>query len=504
LPPGEPKRAWPFARLPVRKISGILLLTCAVLFLDGYHPFANDAGIYAAGIRRLLDPSLYRPDAAFVLAHTRLSIFAHVLAGVIRLTHLPLPGLLFAAHLASVFLFLLACSRLAERLFLPPAERLGAIAMAAACFTLPVAGTALAIMDPYVTARSFSTPCALFALAACLDRAWGRAGIFAVAAFLLHPLMAAYLIAFLVLQALVESNRPGYAAALCAAGMAACAAAFLLARHAPVPEGYREAILLPSHTFLFLARWQWYEILGLVLPLLLLAWAAWRFGRSSRLRSTIGGLCLTCLLIGITSLVIAAGFVLPGGPYLLVPLQVLRSFHLIYALGVLLLGGLCGGLVTRSRWAGVCFAVPLLALSLSQHQTWRSSAFVEWPGAARVNPWQQAFLWIRGNTPRDAVFAFNPGLVYLPTEEEQGFRAIAERSHLADDKDGGVVAVFPRLAPEWARERNAETGIDFMSDEERLQRLQPLGVTWMLLAPDAVTSFPCPYRDRVVAVCRLP
>lgn len=155
LPAGERTRAWPFARLRIRKTIEILLLTCAVVFLDGYHPFANDAGIYVAGTRRLLDPSLYRPDAAFVLAHTRLSIFAHVLAAVIRLTHVPLPWLLFAAHPASVFLFLLACSRLAERLFLRPAERLGAIAMAAACFSLPVAGTALAIMDPYVTARSF-------------------------------------------------------------------------------------------------------------------------------------------------------------------------------------------------------------------------------------------------------------------------------------------------------------------------------------------------------------
>jgi hypothetical protein len=152
----------------------------------------------------------------------------------------------------------------------------------------------------------------------------------------------------------------------------------------------------------------------------------------------------------------------------------------------------------------VCFAIPILALSLSQHQTWRSSAFIEWPWAAPVNPWQQAFLWIHGNTPRDAVFAFNPRLVYLPAEEEQSFRAIAERSQLADDKDGGVVTVFPRLAPEWARERDAEAGIDSMSDDERLQKLQPLGVTWMLLAPDAVTSFRCPYRNQVVAVCRLP
>jgi hypothetical protein len=469
-----------------------------VLLAHGYHPFADDAGIYVAGVRRLLDPSLYRMDAEFISGHMRLSVFAHVLAGGCRLLHLPLVWVLFGAHLVSIFLFLLGCSRVAARLFSTAAQRLGAELMAAACFTLPVAGTALSLMDPYVTARSFSTPCGLFALAAVLDRSWGRAVFFAAVAALLHPLMAAYLVAFLAVYALVAAGRLREAAGLCAAGAAAAGLAFVAARHVPVADGYREALLLPSHVFLFLARWHWYEVLGLVLPLLLMAEAVRRCGRDSAL----GRLCVACILTGAAGMLIAACFVLPQGPYVLARFQVLRSFHLIYLIGVILLGGFIGRL---PAWrAGMVVVLAFGALSAGQHLSWRSSAFIEWPFAAPENPWQQAFLWVRGHTPRDAVFAFDPRLVDLPEEEAQGFRAMAERSQLGDDKDGGVVVLFPGLASEWARQRNAEALVNRMTDEEREAALRPLGVTWMLLDPNGATSFACPYRNRVVAVCKMP
>ena len=71
--------------------------------------------------------------------------------------------------------------------------------------TVPVAGTSLMLMDPYVSARSISTPCSLFALAAAHDVArhirrreriaTGNIGICFGALFLaalVHPLMGAY------------------------------------------------------------------------------------------------------------------------------------------------------------------------------------------------------------------------------------------------------------------------------------------------------------------------
>ncbi|HEY1497977.1 MAG TPA: hypothetical protein VGF88_00230 [Acidobacteriaceae bacterium] len=486
-------------QLPVPASLASLLLTPLVLLVHGYHPFAGDAGIYVAGVRHLIDPTLYPLNAAFPAAFTRLSAFPWILAVLVRLSHAPLSWILLAAHLLSIFLFLSACRQLAKRLFESELATWSCVALAAACFTLPIAGTALFVMDPYVTARSFSTPLSLMAISASIDRAWLRTVLLLILAAVIHPLMAAYAIAFIVLHALIASGRIRVALSLCAAAAAACGIAFALAHGAPIDPSYRQAVSLPPRTFLFLPRWQWYELLGLALPLLLFALALRSFGAATRK----GALCLTCLLLGATSIVIAAAFVPPAGPYPLVPLQVLRSFHLIYLSGLILSGGVLARLAARSRFAAISLVVLLCAgMFAAQRFTWTGS-HVEWPGARPANPWQQAFLWIRDNTPHGAVFTFNPQLVYQPEENEQGFRAIAERDHLADDKDAGIVAVLPQLADRWALQRYAELNVDGMTDAERLNKLGAVGATWLLLPPDAATELPCPFSNNVVKACRL-
>jgi len=477
-----------------------LLLTPIVLLVHGFHPYAGDAGIYVAGVRHILDPSLYPLNAAFPAAFTKLSLFPWAIAALVRLSHAPLSWALLAAHLLSILLFLTACQQLAARLFNSESARWSSLLLAAVCFTLPVAGTALFVMDPYVTARSFSTPLGLLAVAASIDRAWPRTILLLSLTALIHPLMAIYTIAFVLLHALIASERTRLALILCTAIIAVCAAAFALAHRAPISLAYRQAVALPPRTFLFLARWHWYEILGLVFPLLLFAMALLRLGSNNRK----GALSLACLLLGTTSIVIAALFVPPVGPYLLVPLQVLRSFQLIYAIGVVLSGGVLATLLSRSRIASVCLVFLLFAgMFAAQRIAWAGSSPIAWPGAHPDNPYQQAFLWIRDNTPNNAVFAFNPGLVYLPREDEQGFRAISERDHLADDKDAGIAAVIPQLADRWASQRNAELSVDQMTDSERIATLSPLGTTSLLLPPTANTAFPCPWHNGVVKVCRM-
>jgi hypothetical protein len=477
-----------------------LLLTPAVLFIHGFHPFAGDAGIYVAGIRHLLDPALYPVNAAFVTAFTQQSIFAHTLAFGVRLTHILLPWILLVAHLLSIALFLAAARALAARVFLSEAARTCAVLLAAAAFTLPVAGTALPLMDPYVTARSFSTPLALFAVGACLGRRWLSMAAFLLAASLLHPLMGGYATALVILLTLILCGRPRTAAALCLTTFLAAAAAVHYARSAPWPSAYSEAVSLPQRSFLFLARWQWYEILGLVLPLLLFALALRKCGRAT----PVGALCFACILQGLTAAFIAALLVPTAGPFLLVPLQVLRSFHILYSVGVVLCAAPLAALATRSRVAAAAVVLVICAaMFAAQRASWPGSQSIEWPGRQPSNPYHQAFLWIRGNTPRDAIFAFNPQLVYETGEDEQGFRAIAERDHLADDKDAGVVAVVPSLADRWAAQRNTENALDTMTDEQRRTALTSRGATWLLLPPTAQTNFPCPWLNSVAKVCRM-
>lgn len=490
------------ALLPTQRPPWLVtaLLTLVILLVQGYHPYANDAGIYIAGILKIIHPGLYRPDAPFIVSHSRLSVFAPLIGNFIRLTHASFAWTVFAVYLLAAALYLYACWQLAIRLLSTPAARFGALFMAAALYSLPVAGTALYVMDPYLTARSFSTPVDLLAVAAALDRRYLRTAALIALAFLLHPLMAAYAFAFVTVMIAFHRGRSRIAIALCAAGPVGAALADLAARTRPVSSAYREAILQPQHAFLFLSRWQPYEIAGAILPLLFYAYAARRTGS----RTPIGVVALAAVATGTSSLLIAALFVPVHGPYLLVPLQVMRINHIIYAIGLLLFGGFIGYLSTRRRWLAPAFFLAAFAgMAIAASLTFPGCRRVEWPGLTPRNPWSQAFLWIRANTPRDAVFAFNPRLVYQPLEDEQSFRVFSERSQLPDDKDSGAVAVFPSLAPLWARQRNATTHINTESDAQRLATLKPYGVTWILLPPAAPTHFPCPYQNRVTKVCRL-
>jgi hypothetical protein len=471
-----------------------------VLLINGYHPFAGDAGLYVAAIRHMLDPSLYPVNAAFVTVFSGHSIFPWIIAALVRFTHLPLAWVLLIAHFASLWLFLCAGHALAARLFAAESARWCATLVAAACCALPVAGTALLLMDPYVTARSFSTPLSLFAIAACLDRAGFRTAALLLGAVLFHPLMGAFAVGFIVILALIRHSRTRAAILLCCAAFVAAAVVCEVVRNAPVSPAYREAVLLPQRTFLFLARWHWYEVLGLVLPLVLVGSAAQKYPAST----PIGALCRTAICIGTTSILIAAIFVPSDGPYLLAPLQILRSFHIIYLVGVVMCGGVLGAISMHSRTAVAALLLLVAGVMFQvERVSWRDCDRIELPGLAPASPCQRAFLWIRDHTPRDAVFAFNPQLVYLPGEDEQGFRAIAERDQIADDKDAGVVAVLPPLAGRWAFQRNAELFVDQMTDAQRFAALAPLGATWLLLPPDAQTSFPCPYSNRDLKVCQI-
>ncbi len=486
--------------LTISHATGFALLTPFVLLIHGYHPFADDAGIYVAGIRKMLDPALFSIDSSFVVAHTRFSIFSHLFAGAIKLFHIPLEMALLTAYLLSIFVFLLGCFQLAQRIFRNVQLEWGATLFASALFTLPVAATALWIMDPYVTARSFSTPISLFALTACIDRDWKRTALWFATVALLHPLMAMYLAALLVAYILVDRSSWRWLSAACVASFVACGAIYFTTRHASLPAGYREAVM--TRTYFFLSFWHWYEVMGLVLPLLLMLVPAFRTHNI-----TLRNLCVACVVSGGTAFAIAACFIHSSGSFFLARIQPLRAFLLIYIVGVLLLGGfLAQHLRGRRKALGAALLLFVSSLMLLiQKQVYSTSAHVEWPFTAPHNPWQQAFLWIRRNTPQNAVFALDSNYTKINSEDTQGFRATAVRSALVDElKDGGVVAIFPELAPHWKTQRDLELGLNQISDQDRVARLRPVGVTWILLSANAETQLYCPYRNTAVAVCRLP
>jgi hypothetical protein len=163
------------------------------------------------------------------------------------------------------------------------------------------------------------------------------------------------------------------------------------------------------------------------------------------------------------------------------------------------------------RWVAV-FSVLAGVMVTADRMTFPASRHLELPGAfawgdgeGAGNQFERAFAWISRNTPKDAVFALDAEYITKPGEDAQSFRAIAERGVLPDfSKDGGVVTNKPELAAEWLEGQMAQAGLDVETDERRLARLKPLGVSWVVLRRNAATSFACEYANEAVKVCRLP
>ena len=481
--------------------------------VHGYHLGVDDSGVYLPAVLKVIHPGLYPYGAEFFLAHARLSLFAAVVGASARITPINDDPIFFLWHLATIFFFLLAVWQLAKALFTANRARWSALLVSAATLTVPVAGTALVIMDPYLTARSASTPFTVFAVAAWLHGRRSRASIWIVLAFLVHPLMAAYgllCLGFLAIPAtwtarffrdaplfrLFRNSLDKRAIQ----GFAFLAAPF---RFAPVSPAYRQAIAMRN--FLFLSRWTWWEWIGLAAPVAILVWLGKLkprglspvFGRTSR----------ALALFGIFATVL--GMLLSFGPAAetFAWLQPMRAFQLIYIVLFLLLGGLLGEYVLKSRsWAWIAFFFLLAAGIFSiQRETFAQSRHIEWPWAAPKNSWVAAFQWIRDNTPQNAVFALDPGYIALPGEDQHGFRALARRSVLSDYyKDSGVVSVFPNLAGEWQREQQAQQGWKSftLTDFQRLARDYP--VSWVVLQGAVPEGLDCPYKNQAVAVCHIP
>jgi hypothetical protein len=205
----------------------------------------------------------------------------------------------------------------------------------------------------------------------------------------------------------------------------------------------------------------------------------------------------------------------PRGLERLRPFEPMRYLHLLYLFFFLIMGGLLGRYALKRhvyRW-GLLF-VPLGAgMFYAQRQMYPATEHLELPGAEPRNEWLRAFEWIRHNTPVDSMFAFDPHYMTLPGEDYHAFRALAERSAMADyEKDGGMAARVPRLAPRWLKEVTARKGWrDFRSAD--FQRLKSqFGVNWIILspadaawsaAPGSAEGMNCTYEDSQVRICQL-
>jgi hypothetical protein len=485
--------------LPVVRLG---ILTAAALLIHGYHCGVEDGEIYIPAAKKLLHPNLYPYATEFFLAHGRLSLFGPILAWTAKLTHLSMDWTLFAWYVTSLMGMLVSSWLLTTACFTSPRARWTAMLVITAVLTMPATNTGLLLIDPYLTSRSFSTPLTLFALASCLERRYARVAAATLLTACIHPQMVAYLLFLIgVIWAAERAKRTvREPVPVLAGGVALLPTAFHFTR---ATGPYREALF--SRDYFFLYNWSWYHWLGMLAPLAILAW----FWKGS-LRGTRPGFhAVSFAMIPFGLLSIAAGVLVSLPDFeMFARLQPLRSFHLITLLFVLLLAGVAGEYLAAGRkWVpGALFLSLAVGMFFVARQTYPNSPQIELPSKTSSNPWVNTLLWIRQHTPSDAVFAVDSRYFKDEPTDVHGFRALSERSALADYfKDSGVVSLFPALAGEWKQMSDATYGLNRFSIKEfrNLKREYP-ELTWTVIHGPAPAGLTCPYERDMYSVCQMP
>jgi multisubunit Na+/H+ antiporter MnhG subunit len=478
------------------KTLAILIgLSLFAFLVQGYHPGVEDDGVYLAAIKRDLNPALYPHDADFFRVQLQATIFDKLIAGSIRLTPLP-PGVtILLWQFASVVLILWGCLRIGRRVFRESHAQWAGVVLVAALLTLPVAGTALYLDDQYLHPRALATAAILAAVVAVLDRRRILAGFLLVLAFVIHPLMASFGISYCIFLCW---RRVGNPSTFLAAAMLPLGWVFQ-----PTSPAWQQAAI--TRDYYFLGRWQWYEWLGVIAPLFLL-WGIYRLGRKNGCMVQ-AHVASRLAWFGVFQLVVAVAIMVPSSLDRLKPFQPMRFLHLLYLIFFLLAGGLIGQrILGRHAYRWLLLFVPLaVGMFWAQRQTFPATAHLEWPGAKPANSWVEAFEWIRQNTPCDSLFALDPYYMKLPGEDFHSFRALAERSALADYvKDPSVATQVPSLAVRWKEEVDAQKEWRNFRAED-FQRLKfRFGVSWVVLVSPGVQGMDCPFQNHAVRVCRIP
>jgi hypothetical protein len=179
----------------------------------------------------------------------------------------------------------------------------------------------------------------------------------------------------------------------------------------------------------------------------------------------------------------------------------------VYVFTALVGGAYLGRYILKTKaWRWALFLVLANGgMLLAQRQLFPASAHLELPTLKPANPWLQAFDWIKHNTPEDAYFALDPNYMAIDGEDFHSFRALAERSQLADSiKDTSMVTKVPELGSAWKLQLEAQEGWNHfqLADFERLKA--QFGVDWVLVAYPQPAGLACNWHNQAVSVCQIP
>ena len=421
-------------------------LTVAAILLHGYYFGIEDQTLYLPAVAQALDPTLFPHDAVFFQTETRFTLFDETVAALIRVSRLSTESVVFFGYIASLLATLRACQRLARHAFNDlRAEWAGLLALVI-LLPFPVAGTRHGLIEWYLHPRAPAMACMLWAVVFAIEGSV-LSILLVGAAAVFHPLVALWGVAHVALQA-KRIKLQYLVPALLVSFMTSCAPS--VSRLPRWETAYWRDGLTPEYFDIrYPINWPWFEWVGALTPLAVLAVLAWDARR--RGAGSLANISGRLFLSGAFGIVLAVALTL--SPSRRLPLQPMRELHMVYFVTIVLAGAALEQRFLRTFAFGrtLFFAAITVAVLVGQPR-FPSSPRIEWPWRPQGNPWSQAFLWAREHTPVDALFALDPFYMRRTTADTHSFRALAHRSMMAEAvhdlvrtfmAPGLVLATFP-------------------------------------------------------------
>lgn len=398
----------------------------------GYRYGASDQAFYIPVITRAVQPAAFPHDASLIDSQGRLMLSDEIIAGIVRVTGLPLEYLFLAAYLFSLLLIWTAVTAIGRRLYV---STWLTVALAAA-LTLRhrIPATTANSFEPYFHPRMLAFSVGALAVGAVLGRRFWLAVALVAVSGLIHVTTGLW---FAVMLGVAIARLDAGFRRLAIAG-AALAAVFLVwaGTMGPLRESFvrmdikwLEAVAGKDLFASAWPAWAWVSNLGL----LAIAWAAYRWRENKpELGAVIWGAAALAGVFLVTFPIVQAKLALP------VQLQISRVFWLVDFVTVVSLFAVA----RRERTAQVLAAV-FVAVAVGRGVYVMTVERPERPLFAVHLPasdWEDAMRWIKAQ-PIDTHVLADPGHAW---KYGSSVRVAAERDVFLEEVKDSALAIYSR------------------------------------------------------------
>jgi hypothetical protein len=431
---------------------------------------------------RALQPAAFPRDASLIDSQGRLMLSDETIAGIVRITGIPLEYLFLAAYLLSLLVIWIAVATIGRRLFASPWLTVAFAAAMTLRHRIP--RTTANSIEPYFHPRMLAFGVGALAIAAVLRRRFWPAIVLVAISGLIHVTTGLWFAVMLgVAMAYLDPNLRRLAMA-----GAAAAAVFIVWAGAAGPLRSSFVTMDPpwlevvAGKDLFAAEWPvwaWVSNLGLIV----IAWAAYRWKENRpELGAVIWGAAALVGVFLVTFPVVRAKLAFP------VQLQISRVFWLVDFVALICLIGLVRRERTARALAATLVAVTLIrgVYVMAVEHPDRSLFAVHLP----ASDWDDALRWIRAQSI-DAHVLADPGHAW---KYGTSVRVAAERDVFLEEVKDSAVAIYSREVAVRFLER-VRASLDF--DQMTADRARDLAARYDLdyLVFEKDLPLPVAYRN---------